>query len=160
MQMKRKSSPDFLDDLEDKRHKDDDDGQEPSSSGESGLQEAASAIRTWRCGTIYSKLRNWISPKANEIITRDTELLDSSDVEAYRERIDQRAAEFQFQYITKVQEFKGLPFCVNENVPYPKARHGGARRTGARYHWWHGFRESDVLICVLLVAQSEFRLQV
>ena len=56
----------------------------------------------------------------NEIITRDTELLDSSDVEAYRERIDQRAAGVPLQYITKVQEFMGLPFCVNENVLIPR----------------------------------------
>lgn len=56
----------------------------------------------------------------NEIITRDTELLSESDMADYRERILERASGMPLQYITRVQEFMGLPFRVNENVLIPR----------------------------------------
>lgn len=56
----------------------------------------------------------------NEIITRNTELLSESDLADYRERILERASGMPLQYITRVQEFMGLPFRVNENVLIPR----------------------------------------
>lgn len=56
----------------------------------------------------------------NEIITRNTELLSESDMADYRERILERASGMPLQYITRVQEFMGLPFRVNENVLIPR----------------------------------------
>lgn len=56
----------------------------------------------------------------NEIITRNTELLSESDMADYRERILERASRMPLQYITRVQEFMGLPFRVNENVLIPR----------------------------------------
>lgn len=56
----------------------------------------------------------------NEIITRNTELLYELDMADYRERILERASGMPLQYITRVQEFMGLPFRVNENVLIPR----------------------------------------
>lgn len=58
--------------------------------------------------------------KHSEIITRDTEVLSEADAEDYRAAIAKRASGVPLQYITKVQEFMGLLFRVNENVLIPR----------------------------------------
>ena len=108
----------IFDDLEDKRYSDDETMvKNLVRAGRAKLQEAGISNPNGDADDIFCYVTGFTH---NEIITRDTELLDSSDVEAYRERIDKRAAGVPLQYITKVQEFMGLPFCVNENVLIPR----------------------------------------
>ena len=108
----------IFDNLEDKRYSEDETMvKNLVRAGRAKLQEADISNPNGDADDIFCYVTGFTH---NEIITRDTELLDSSDVEAYRERIDQRAAGVPLQYITKVQEFMGLPFCVNENVLIPR----------------------------------------
>lgn len=58
--------------------------------------------------------------KHSEIITRNTEILKGDDAADYRAAIARRASGMPLQYITKVQEFMGLLFRVNENVLIPR----------------------------------------
>ncbi|WP_455052504.1 peptide chain release factor N(5)-glutamine methyltransferase [Mogibacterium sp.] len=108
----------IFDNLEDKRYSEDETMvKNLVRAGRAKLGEAGISNPNGDADDIFCYVTGFTH---NEIITRDTELLDSSDVEAYRERIDQRAAGVPLQYITKVQEFMGLPFCVNENVLIPR----------------------------------------
>jgi release factor-specific protein-(glutamine-N5) methyltransferase len=56
----------------------------------------------------------------NEIITRDQEVISEADRDEYEKRIAMRLKGVPLQYITRVQEFMGLPFRVNENVLIPR----------------------------------------
>ena len=108
----------IFDELEDKRYSEDETMvKNLVCAGRAKLQEEGISNPNGDADDIFCYITGFTH---NEIITRDTELLDSSDVEAYRERIDQRASGVPLQYITKVQEFMGLPFCVNENVLIPR----------------------------------------
>lgn len=48
------------------------------------------------------------------------EAADDSQCEVYFELISKRGKHIPLQYLTGVQEFMGIPFCVNENVLIPR----------------------------------------
>ena len=79
----------IFDELEDKRYSEDETMvKNLVSAGRAKLQEEGISNPNGDADDIFCYVTGFTH---NEIITRDTELLDSSDVEAYRERIDQRA---------------------------------------------------------------------
>lgn len=56
----------------------------------------------------------------SDLITRSEEVLRDDDIAEYERLIERRLTGTPLQYITKVQEFMGLPFRVNESVLIPR----------------------------------------
>lgn len=56
----------------------------------------------------------------SDLITRSEEVLRDDDIAEYDRLIEKRLTGTPLQYITRVQEFMGLPFRVNESVLIPR----------------------------------------
>lgn len=58
--------------------------------------------------------------RREEILLRESEMLPESVFEEYQKLVEERLTGKPLQYITKVQEFMGLPFKVNPSVLIPR----------------------------------------
>lgn len=80
-----------------------------------------------------------------EILTRGDELLNDEDIREYEARIARRASGTPLQYITRVQDFMGLPFRVNESVLIPRLDTEVLAEQAIGLLRGRGYAEPDVL---------------